>query len=410
MKPDSYSICKQDKNQTILTITKTNWGVKVMKNSVSIGNVFKFAGAYVACAIGSGFATGQEVMQFFSAQGFWSIAGTVVTTIVFSWVGAMFMKHGYEQQMDRPGTIISYYFGERLGKVCEIVFQVFIFGIYVIMIAGAGATLAQHFGLNPAVGRVGMAALAFFTVILGITRLTDILGSLGTVIIVFSVGIGLYSFLSGTTGIAAAAEIIPTLDITKTQGGWLWSSILYPAFNAIIVIMLSCSIGKSANSAREAALGGTLGGVLFGAGVLTLNLGLMTNIQDIYSSAVPTLVLAGRLNPVFGVIFSIIICCGIYTTTVPMLWSVVRTFAEEGTKNFVLLSLAVTAVGLILGMTNFKTLVNIIYPLSGYVGLILFGFIAYREWQAHGKTVQPGMPKQAAGAAEYVREEREGVA
>ena len=28
-------------------------------------NVIKFAGAYVACAIGSGFATGQEILQFF---------------------------------------------------------------------------------------------------------------------------------------------------------------------------------------------------------------------------------------------------------------------------------------------------------------------------------------------------------
>lgn len=373
---------------------KLNWSVKEMKDNVSIGNIIKFAGAYIACAIGSGFATGQEVMQFFSGQGIWSIAGTVVTTIVFSWVGAMFMKHGYEHQLGDPGKIVSFYFGSRLGKACEIIFQIFIFGIYVIMIAGAGATLAQYFGLNPAVGRIAMAAVAFFTVILGITKLTDILGSLGNVIIVFSVGIGIYSFINSTTGLAAAGDIIPALNITKAQGGWLWSSILYPAYNAIIVIMLSCSIGKSANSAKEAALGGTLGGILFGAGVLALDLGLMANIQDIYSAEVPTLVLADRLSPIFGVVFSIIICCGIYTTTVPMLWSVVRTFAEEGTKKFVLIALLVSAVGLFLGMTNFKTLVNIIYPLSGYMGLILFGFMAWREYQGHRNRtlVQVEMP------------------
>ena len=38
-----------------------------MENKVSMANVVKFAGAYVACAIGSGFATGQEIMQFFTA-------------------------------------------------------------------------------------------------------------------------------------------------------------------------------------------------------------------------------------------------------------------------------------------------------------------------------------------------------
>ena len=54
-----------------------------MENKVSISNVFKFAGAYVACAIGSGFATGQEIMQFFSAQGIMSIVGTLVCMAVF---------------------------------------------------------------------------------------------------------------------------------------------------------------------------------------------------------------------------------------------------------------------------------------------------------------------------------------
>ena len=61
-------------------------------SKVSARNVMKFAGAYVACAIGSGFATGQEILQFFSGHGLASIAGTLVTTALFSWCGGMFMK------------------------------------------------------------------------------------------------------------------------------------------------------------------------------------------------------------------------------------------------------------------------------------------------------------------------------
>ena len=34
-----------------------------MKETVNPINVLKYAGAFVACAIGSGFATGQEIMQ-----------------------------------------------------------------------------------------------------------------------------------------------------------------------------------------------------------------------------------------------------------------------------------------------------------------------------------------------------------
>ena len=37
-----------------------------MKGKTSIKNVIKFAGAFVAFMIGSGFATGQEIMHFFT--------------------------------------------------------------------------------------------------------------------------------------------------------------------------------------------------------------------------------------------------------------------------------------------------------------------------------------------------------
>ena len=47
----------------------------------------------------------------------------------------------------------------------------------------------------------------------------------------------------------------------------------------------------------------------------------------------------------------------------------------------VLMAAGLTAVGLVLGMTSFKTLVNIIYPVSGYIGVVLFGFIAVRNHQ-----------------------------
>lgn len=44
------------------------------------------------------------------------------------------------------------------------------------MIAGAGATLQQQFGIQPAIGAVIIAALAGLTVMLGLNKLVDIIG------------------------------------------------------------------------------------------------------------------------------------------------------------------------------------------------------------------------------------------
>ena len=204
-----------------------------MNNAVSIRNVIKLSGAFVACAIGSGFATGQEILQFFAGQGLMSIVGTFVTTVFFAWCGGMFMKHGFEHRLESPVKILEFYFGKKIGKYMETVFQIFLYGVYVIMIADAGATISEYFGFNPMVGRIGMALFAFFTVIFGLTRVGEILGGLGTVIIVFTLSVGVWSFITNIGHIGTAAEIIPSLDITRAPGGWLGSSILYPAYNAI---------------------------------------------------------------------------------------------------------------------------------------------------------------------------------
>ena len=222
-----------------------------------------------------------------------------------------------------------------------------------------------------------MTLAAFFTVILGLHKLTDILGSLGTVIIVFSVGVGLISFMGNAGGLGHAAEVIPTLEITKNSGGWLFSSILYPGFNAIAVLIFSAGIGASANSSKEALYGGLLGGVLFGLAILCMNLGLLVNIESVYDKAVPSLVLADNIHRAVGVVFSVILICGIYTTAVPMLWGVTSQFAQEKTKKFMLVALVLTVIAFFLGMTDFKVLVNTIYPFSGYMGIILMVVVLY---------------------------------
>ena len=343
-------------------------------------NVIKFAGAYVACAIGSGFATGQEILQFFTSYGIYSVIGAVVTMVLFAWIGGLIMEHGYEMKLNIASWATKYYFGQKAGIFFEIIFQIFLFGVFVIMIAGSGATLAEYYGLGPMVGRVGMILLSLFTVVLGLSKITDILGSLGTVIIVMSIGIGLISAVQGFDNLSAASEAVISMDMVRASGNWFLSSVLYPGFNVIVVFFFLIGIGASAGNKKEAFCGGVLGGVFLGLAILCLSTGLLVNITEVAAKEVPTLVLADKISPILGVIFSIIIICGIYTTAVPLLWSVSSALAAEKTKKFVLITVVLSVAALILGMTDFRTLVNTIYPYSGYVGIVLMVIIAYRAY------------------------------
>ncbi|MDQ7864677.1 hypothetical protein RCO48_36995 [Peribacillus frigoritolerans] len=52
-----------------------------MKNSINL------AGAYIGIIIGAGFASGQEVLQFFTSFGIYSVLGIVVATVLFAFLG-----------------------------------------------------------------------------------------------------------------------------------------------------------------------------------------------------------------------------------------------------------------------------------------------------------------------------------
>jgi len=44
---------------------------------------FKVAAVYIGTIVGAGFATGQEVLQFFNRFGIWGLGGLAVATILF---------------------------------------------------------------------------------------------------------------------------------------------------------------------------------------------------------------------------------------------------------------------------------------------------------------------------------------
>ena len=46
------------------------------QQKTSIPRILTYAGAIVAFLIGSGFATGQEILQYFTSYGYWGVFGT----------------------------------------------------------------------------------------------------------------------------------------------------------------------------------------------------------------------------------------------------------------------------------------------------------------------------------------------
>ena len=150
--------------------------------NVRPAKVFQFAGTLVGTLIGSGFASGQEVMQFFTSYGVPGIFGSIVTTILFAVLGAVFMNYGYKHAKSADFSSFRFFCGKYIGTFLEWFTILFCFLVGIIMISGAGATFNQYFGLPQFAGSAIMAAIALASALLGMNRIVKLLGSIGPVV------------------------------------------------------------------------------------------------------------------------------------------------------------------------------------------------------------------------------------
>jgi len=344
-------------------------------------NVLYFAGAFIAFLIGSGFATGQEVLQYFTSYGYMGVAGALVVFLLFLYIGTEFMAAGYREQFDKGSDIYTYYGGKYVGMFYDYFSILFIYMSFFVMIAGAGSTLQQQYGLPVYVGGILMGCCATATVLMGLDGIVKIIGKIGPIIVFFAIMLGLISIWKNPEGLAVAEKVIPELDLLKASTNWFFAALSYVGFCMLWLAAFLTAIGKTANSQREAKIGGALGAAGFSIAVIIVSLGLMANIEAIAGSMVPSLVLAGNIHPWLAVIFSIIIILGIYTTAVPLLWSVSSRFAKDKTPKFRLLTIGLAIAGTFIGLEiPFNKLVNIVYVLNGYVGFVLIFFMLYKTY------------------------------
>jgi len=360
------------------------------KQEVRWSTVAKFAGAFIAFLIGSGFATGQEILQYFTSYGYEGLLTALVMFVLFVYVGGEFIGTGYREKFGKGSEIFSYYCGPVVGGFYDYFTIIFIFMSFVVMIAGSGATLNQHYGLPVQAGGLIMMLLACGTVLMGLGRIVDVIGRIGPVIVAIAIGLGLYAIFINPAGIPEGAGLISSKQVEVMQAGnnWFISASSYVGFCMLWLAGFLAAMGGTAGSEKEARFGTSFGSIGFAAGCVVLMLGLLANIREVAGTQIPSLILAVNIHPGFATIFSIIIMAGIYTTAVPLLWQVSSRFAHEGTRRFKTLTIGLAMLGCFIGlMLPFNRLVNIIYVINGYVGILLLAFIVWKDIKR--RTVEP---------------------
>lgn len=353
------------------------------KKEVSIKNVILFAGAICAYLIGSGFATGQEVLQFFTSSGTKGLIATLIFLVIMSVSAYTLCGIGQKMKFKNPYDVFEYYCGKVVGRAYVWYSVLLNYCIFVVMLAGGGATINQYYGAPIYLGTGLIALLALGTAILGMEKLIKIIGVIGPIKIMFVAILGLAAIVNlfgHPTLLADATKALPALGLKTASSNWAWSGALYTFLCIMMCIPFLVNCGASAKSLKEARMIGVVGSVAFTGAIVMLVISELVNFKLIVGKQVPTLVIAASISPVLESIFSILIVVAIYSAVASLLLMTVRKFAVDRTKKFNIIATVLTAVGMIFGgVVPFDRLVNVLYPLAGYSAIVFLGFMAYKE-------------------------------
>ena len=339
----------------------------------SLRRVLTYAGAIVAFLIGSGFATGQEILQYFASYGYWGIFGTgILVLALMTYVAIEFFTVGQAKKFERPSLIFHYYCGKHLGTFFDFFSILFVFLSFTVMVAGAGAVFEEHYGMSKYIGGIGLAIAVGISVWFGLKSLVDVIGKIGPLIVVIAIALGIVGIVQNPAGIADGNALLPGLELTQASTNWFMSGLSYVGFCMLWLAAFLTALGKTARSRREAATGGLVGAIAFSVACIIVGLGLLANITRVGGTEIPMLVLASDMGPLLASGISVMILAGIYTTAVPLLWTVSSRFFADKTPRFKYLTIALAAAGTVIGLIlPFSQMVNLVYVINGYVGILL---------------------------------------
>ncbi|QGU02927.1 hypothetical protein CKALI_10380 [Corynebacterium kalinowskii] len=348
----------------------------MLKKSINI------AMAFVGVVVGAGFASGQEALQFFVAFGPWGILGAALTGITFGITGMIVLRFGSYFLANEHTAVFNKVSHPIVARVIDYGIMATLFAVGFVMFAGAGANLEQQFGLPTWIGALIMLVLVIATGFLDIDKVSTVIGAATPVIAVFLIMAMVIAVRQAPSDLG---NLQPYAEQVQTGlPNWWISSLNYLGFNVIVAASMSIVIGGSHHDTRAAGWGGLIGGILFGFLLVGLVVSLWVALPVVGEQDMPTLALVNEANPVLGNLMAVVIFMMIYNTAIGMFYSMSRRMTVDKPARFRTVYVAMCLVGFVLSFVGFKALVSVLYPLLGYVGLILI--VALLSAYARGRS------------------------
>lgn len=341
-----------------------------MKDEVK--NILKVSSVYLATIIGAGFASGQEIIHFFTQYGRGGIYGIILSGILFAVSGYIIMEKVYMGRVRNFEELIFPMTGLIFGRIVELISTLFLFLVYCVMIAGMGSTLSELVKLPLLYNNIIISIISMIIILVGVEGVARLSTLLAPALIIGIVGVGLFIIIIRDKEVF---KLLKTIDIAATidvvTNNWIVSSLLYVSYNNILSTAVLSNLLPYLKTRRIAVIGGFLGGFLLFFSAMVLNIALTPFCSDALMGEFPVIEIVQLYSGSLKSAYKIILIFAMLTSAVASGYSAIyriSTWLKIKTKTATVI---ICTMAVPLSSLGFSRLISTVYPIFGYTGLFI---------------------------------------
>ncbi|MDI9260763.1 YkvI family membrane protein [Alicyclobacillus sendaiensis] len=326
----------------------------------------QIAAVYIGTVVGAGFASGQEVYQFFSRYGAWGFVGIGVATCLFAWWGYRLLSLGAECQAASFRDLTSRALPAWLARGIDALILAMLLGTTTAMLAGTGALFREQLHLPYALGVICAMAVTALTTAFGMRGLLGANAAIVPALCLFAVGLALANLSHPSHRWA----MFHPHAASGSAGGAVLSALVYAAMNVGLSIGVLVPLGgriRDRNALRNGAMLGALG---LGALLASVAATLFAHAPDAYAYAVPMGWIAASYPRAVSALFIAVLFGEIYSTLVGNLYGLLGERPATRMKRFAAAGLVLCACAAFTAF-GFRAIVQYGYTAFGWIALWL---------------------------------------
>ena len=322
----------------------------------------RLALAFTGSFLGAGYVSGQELWQFFGRFGIGAVPGVMMAMAIIALLGYAAMELARRTGIAEMDRLVVQRDVPLLRSAVTVLQTVILFGVTVIMCAGAAALCRQQWGISEAVSGTVFAAAVGAVSLLGITGLVDVFSALVPLLSAAVV-------LVGGAAVFRGGIVLP--EPAASVGGWTWSAVVFCGYNLFGVIGVLIPLGQMAEDAktnrRVAALGSFLLAVIAGSVMAAV-----FSVPGAIEAELPILIVLECFAPWATVIFAALLLAVMFGASLGCIVAL-QTFLQEKFSTFrrrkgICTGVIMTA-ALAGSFAGFGRLISTVYPIFGYCGI-----------------------------------------